>query len=425
MADPDRPDAPKAPDASTSPDAPASSEAPASSGAPASPAQTPPHDPSTIGPERPVAAPVVAERGAPPPPKGVLGFLVRHQAIVVPIVSVVLAFAIGAILIRAQGYNPTYAYRRLFEYAFLTEGGLLSTFQKTTPLILVGLAVAIPLKVGLFNIGGQGQLMAGGIGAAWVAYALRDLPAPLLVLAAVVVAVLFGAMWASIAALLKTTRGVHEVISTIMLNSIAVGIIDWLINGGPLADPAQPFPSSHAVPEGARLLPLGVIPWGLPVALVLAVLVAWMLRRTTLGFELQTVGRNKFAAGYAGISTTKATLLAMLMSGGLAGLAGAFELLQIAPYRYQGGIAGSLGFDGITIALLARGNPLGTIPAAVLVAAMRAGAPTLQFDLGIRPEIVDLLLAITLLMVSLPVIAKWIFRRHAVKQTQLAGSWGA
>lgn len=371
------------------------------------------------------AAPVVAERGAPPPPTGVLGFLVRRQAIVVPLVSVVLAFAIGAVLIRAQGFNPTYAYRVLFEHSFFTQSGLLATLQKTTPLILVGLAVAIPLKVGLFNIGGQGQLMAGGIGAAWVGYAMRDSSPALLVIVAVVVAVLFGAMWASIAALLKTTRGVHEVISTIMLNSIAIGIIDWLINGGPLADKGQPFPTSHAIPEGARLTPMGVIPWGLPVALILAVLVAWMLKRTTLGFELQTVGRNKFAAGYAGIGTTKATILAMAMSGGLAGLAGALELLQIEPYRYQNGIAGSLGFDGITIALLARGNPLGTIPAAILVGAMRAGAPTLQFQLGIRPEVVDVLLAITLLMVSLPIIAKWIFRRHAAKQTQLAGSWGA
>lgn len=397
MVDPDRPPAKDAPPASTQ-DAPT---------------------------EAPPAVPVVAERGAPPPPQGLLGYLVRHQAIVVPLIAVVLAFAIGAILIRAQGYNPTYAYQRLFQHSFLTESGLLATLQKTTPLILVGLAVAIPLKVGLFNIGGQGQLMAGGIGAAWVGYALRDLPAPLLVVAAVVVAVLFGAMWASIAALLKTTRGVHEVISTIMLNSIAVGIIDWLINGGPLSDPSQPFPASRAVPEDARLTPFGVVPWGLPIALLLAVVIAWMLRRTTLGFELQTVGRNKFAAGYAGISATKSTLIAMAMSGGLAGLAGAFELLQIEPYRYQNGIAGSLGFDGITIALLARGNPLGTIPAALLVGGMRAGAPTLQFELGIRPEVVDVLLAITLLMVSLPVLAKWIFRRHAVKQTQLAGSWGS
>lgn len=390
---------------------------------PAKGAPTPAAEPSPA--EAVPAAPVVAERGAPPPPSGLLGFLVRRQAIVVPIIAVVLAFAIGAVLIRAQGFNPTYAYQRLFTRSFFTQDGLLATFQKTTPLILVGLAVAIPLKVGLFNIGGQGQLMAGGIGGAWIGYSLRDLPAPVLLIVAVIVGMLFGAMWASIAALLKTTRGVHEVISTIMLNSIAGGLIDWFINGGPLADPSQTFPTSHAVPETARLLPLGVIPWGLPVALILAVVVAWMLKRTTLGFELQTVGRNKFAAGYAGIGTTKVTLVAMALSGALAGLAGVLELFQIEPYRFQAATAGSLGFDGITIALLARGNPLGTIPAALLVGAMRAGAPALQFELGIRPEVVDVLLAITLLMVSLPVVAKWIFRRHAAKQTQLAGSWGA
>ncbi len=390
---------------------------------PAKDAPAPAAEPAPV--ETAKTVPVVAERGAPPPPTGILGFLVRHQAIIVPLIAVVLAFAIGAVLIRAQGFNPTYTYQRLFTRSFLTQDGLLATLQKTTPLILVGLAVAIPLKVGLFNIGGQGQLMAGGIGAAWIGYALRDMPAPVLLIVAVIVAMLFGAMWASIAALLKTTRGVHEVISTIMLNSIAMGIIDWFINGGPLADPGQTFPTSAAVPEGARLLPFGVIPWGLPIALILAVLVAWMLRRTTLGFELQTVGRNKFAAGYAGIGTTKATLIAMAASGALAGLAGVLELVQIEPYRFQAAMAGSLGFDGITIALLARGNPLGTIPAALLVGAMRAGAPALQFELGIRPEVVDVLLAITLLMVSLPVIAKWIFRRHAAKSAQLAGSWGA
>lgn len=417
MTDPDRPRAKDEP-STPAEDAPAKDSPPTGTPAKGAPGEDAPGTPAD-------AAAVDDDRSAPQPPTGVLGFLVRYQALVVPLLSVVLAFAIGAILIRAQGYNPTYAYQRLFTHSFLTEGGLLATFQKTTPLILVGLAVAIPLKVGLFNIGGQGQLMSGGIGAAWVVYALRDLPAPLLVICAIVVAILFGAMWASIAAVLKTSRGVHEVISTIMLNSIAVGLIDWFINGGPLADPGQPFPASRAVPEGARLLPFGVVPWGLPVALILAVVVAWMLTRTTMGFELQTVGRNRFAAGYAGISTTRSTLVAMAMSGGLAGLAGAFELLQIAPYRYQGGIAGTLGFDGITIALLARGNPLGTIPAAILVGAMRAGAPTLQFELGIRPEIVDVLLAITLLMVSLPVIAKWIFRRHATKQTQLSGSWGS
>lgn len=363
-------------------------------------------------------------RGLPPPPGGAVGLLIRQQSIVVPIVAIVAAFLVGALLIRGEGVSPAYAYQSLFGYSFASVDGLTATFEKMVPLILCGLAVAIPLRVGLFNIGGQGQFMAGAISAAAAAHALKDAPGPVILLVATVCAILGGLMWASIAALLKTTRGVHEVISTIMLNSIAAGIIDWLITG-PLKDPKQPYPSSYAAPEAAQLTPLGVVPVGLPIALVLAVVVAWLLRRTTLGFEFETVGRNRFAAAYAGISINKMVLLAMAMAGGLAGLAGAIEFVEISPYRYQSGIAGSLGFDGITIALLARGNPLGTIPAALLVGAMRAGAARLQFQTGIAPEIVDLLLAITLLFVSLPIVAKLIFRRYAKQGSALASSWGS
>ncbi len=385
-----------------------------------------PEDPPTGSPapdeQVKVAVPVVAERGAPPPPTGVLGLLVRQQSIVVPLVAVLAAFVVGGALIRFQGVDPFYAYKSLFSYSF--GDGLTGTFNKMVPLILCGLAVTIPLRVGLFNIGGQGQFMAGAIAAAAIAHALRNSPGPFIVIAAMVAGVLAAAMWASIAGLLKTSRGVHEVISTIMLNSIAAGIIDWLLNG-PLKDPEQPYPSTHPAPEAAQLTPLAGIPVGLPIALLLALAVAWLLRRTTLGFEFETVGRNSHAARYAGVNLTRTILIAMAMAGGLAGLAGAVEYLEIDPYRYQDGIAGTLGFDGITIALLARGTALGTIPAALLVGAMRAGAAQLQFGTGLQPEIVDLLLAITLLFVSLPTVAKLIYRRHTAKDTAIASSWGA
>ncbi|MET7951866.1 ABC transporter permease [Micromonospora sp. NPDC005324] len=334
------------------------------------------------------------------------------------------AFLIGALLIRSQGINPAYAYQSLFSYALFDGSGLTATLQKMVPLVLCGLAVTIPLRVGLFNIGGQGQFMVGAIGAAAAAYALRSAPGSVTIVVTMVVGVLAGSMWASIAGLLKAARGVHEVIATIMLNSIAGGLIDWLLNG-PLADKAVPYPASHAVAGAAQLPSAGVVPIGLPIALVLAVVTAWVLRRTTLGFRFETIGRNRHAALYAGISIRATTILAMGIAGACAGLSGAIELVEVDPYRYQDGIAANLGFDGITIALLARGNPLGTIPAALLVAAMRAGAPHLGFDTGLRPEIVDMLLATTLLLVSLPLIAKLIFRRHAVKSSGLASSWGA
>ena len=354
-------------------------------------------------------------------PRGVLGFLVRHQTLVVPTVALVIAFSIGAALIRIQGVNPTYAYVSLFSAALGSPDGITRTLQKTTPLILTGLAVVIPLRVGLFNIGAQGQLVCGALGAAWVGYVARDLGV-LALLLAVSVGVLAGAMWASIAALLKTTRGVHEVISTIMLNSIAAGIVDYLITF-PLKEPGQPIPRTHLVGESAMIPQLGVLPLGFPLALALALLVAWMLRRTTMGFRFDTVGKNRHAARYAGIGIDKVVLLAMLLAGGLAGLGGAVETLGVT-HRYESSFGGTLGFDGITIALLARSNPLGTIPAALLVGILRSGAPSLQFATGIQPEVVDLLLAITLLFVSLPLIAKLLFGRYAKSGAALASSWG-
>jgi simple sugar transport system permease protein len=357
-------------------------------------------------------------RGA---PGGLWGLLVRHQALVVPTVALLIAFGIGAILIRAQGVNPTYAYVSLFQAALGTPDGLTRTLQKTTPLILTGLAVVVPLRVGLFNIGAQGQLIFGAIGAAWVGYAARDLGVLALVLG-LVVGVLAGAMWASIAGLLKTTRGVHEVISTIMLNSIAAGIVDYLINY-PLKEQGQPIPRTPLVGESAMIPALGVVPLGFPLALLIALAVAWMLKRTTTGFRFDTVGKNRFAAGYAGIGYGRVVLLAMAMAGGLAGLGGAVETLGVT-HRFESSFGGTLGFDGITIALLARSNPLGTIPAALLVGILRSGAPTLQFDTGIQPEVVDVLLAVTLLLVSIPILARLLFRGYAKKGTALASSWG-
>ena len=355
-------------------------------------------------------------------PSGILGVLVRHQAIVVPALALLAAFAIGALLIRLQGVNPGFAYRSLFSAALATPEGLTRTLQKTTPLILTGLAVVIPLRVGLFNIGAQGQLVFGAIGAAWTGYALRDLGVLALV-AGIVVGVILGAMWASIAALLKTSRGVHEVITTIMLNSIAAGIVDWLINY-PMKEQGQPIPRTPLIGEGAQIPTVAGVPLGFPLALALALLVAWMLRKTTTGFRFDTVGKNRHAATYAGISYNRVVLLAMLMAGGLAGLGGAVETLGVT-HRYESSFGGTLGFDGITIALLARSNPIGTIPAAILIGVLRSGAPTLQFDAGIQPEVVDVILAVTLLLVSIPIIARLIFGRYARKGADLASSWGA
>ena len=350
-------------------------------------------------------------------------FIVRYQAVVVPLVALGLAFSIGALLIQLQGVNPSFAYQSLFRSALMTSDGLQRTLEKATPLILTGLAVSIALRVGLFNIGAQGQLIFGALGAAWVGYAWASLPAIFLIPAALAAGTLFGAMWASISGLLKAYRGVHEVISTIMLNSIAVGIIDWLVSY-PLKEDGQILQRTPEIAEQAKLPMFSFVPAGFIVSVALALALAWLLNRTTLGFRFNTVGKNKHAARYAGIKLPGAIVGAMLFSGGLAGLGGAIETLGVV-HRYENGFNAGLGFDGITIALLARGNPIATIPAALLVGVLRAGAASLQFDTGIQPEVVDLLLAITLLLVSIPLLAGVLFRDRAAKSEALTSGWGS
>ncbi len=360
------------------------------------------------------------------PPGGrrtVWDWLVRYQAIVTPIVALAVAFGVGAILIRLQGVNPTYAYTSLFTSALGSSDGLLRTLQKATPLVFGGLAVSVALRAGLFNIGAQGQLLFGSIAAAWVGVSLGNWPAVLLVPTCLVIGILAGAMWAAIAGLLKAYRGVHEVISTIMLNSIAAGVIDYLISY-PLKQPGQPIPRTSSISDSARLGVLGFVPVGFVLAVILALFMAWVLRRTTMGFRFDTVGANRFAAEYAGMRIPLVITTAMLISGALAGLGGAIETLGVS-YRFESGLSAGLGFDGITIALLARANPIATIPAALLVGILRSGAASLQFDTGIQPEVVDMLLAITLLLVSLPVLAKLIFRRRAEQGVAVTSGWGS
>jgi general nucleoside transport system permease protein len=379
--------------------------------------------------------PTVAEQAAPPPPDGSpsdegrpdrqpLAFMLTHQSGVVIVVALIIALAVGALLIRLQGVAPLFAYETLIKQALFVPDGLTRTLQKTAPLVLTGLAVVLPLRVGLFNIGGQGQLIFGAMFGAWVAYAAGGYG----ILGAVlgmVAGIVAGAFVGWIAGVLKATRGVHEVITTIMLNYIAAGVTWWLVTGPLQAESSKTsgIPQTELIPESAQVGAVAKIPIGFVIAVVLAVACWWMLSRSTLGFRFNTVGANKHAARYAGINISRIVTLSMVLGGGLAGLAGALEA-EGTLYRFEPAIGGTLGFDGITIALLARANPLATIPAAFLVGVLRTGAAGLQFETGIAPEVVDVLLATILLMVSIPVLGKWIFRSRADKVSAASTSWG-
>ena len=380
--------------------------------------------------------PTVAEQAAAPPPtdgspsdgqhddRQPLAFLLTHQSGVVIVVALVIALAVGAVLIRLQGVAPLYAYETLIKQALFVPGGLTRTLQKTAPLVLTGLAVVLPLRVGLFNIGGQGQLIFGAMFGAWVAYAAGGYG----ILGAVLgmaVGIAAGAFVGWIAGVLKARRGVHEVITTIMLNYIAAGVTWWLVTGPLQAEGSKKsgIPQTELIPDSAQVGAVAKIPIGFVIAVLLAIACWWMLSRSTLGFKFNTVGANKHAARYAGINIARIVTLSMVLGGGLAGLAGALEA-EGTLFRFEPAIGGTLGFDGITIALLARANPLATIPAAFLVGVLRTGAAGLQFETGIAPEVVDVLLAMILLFVSIPVLGKWIFRSRADKVSAASTSWG-
>jgi simple sugar transport system permease protein len=339
----------------------------------------------------------------------VITFLVRWQAIIVPVFALAIAFLVGAALIAGQGVDPLSAYASLIHYAWFSPDGLQTTLLRTATLSLTGLAVAIPLKIGMFNIGAQGQFLVGAITAAFLGYQFGNLPGIPLILLCMVGAIAGGALWGWISGILKARRNVHEVISTIMLNYIAAQIIDWLLNTY-LKAPGQAIPQTPKIVEQAQIGGLGPIPVGFLIAIALAGFSWWLLRRTVLGFQFATLGANPEAARYAGVKLPRMYAAGMTLAGGFAGLSGGVQTLGETHY-FEQSFAGSLGFDGVTVALLARGNPIGVVPAAFLLASLRAGAPGLQFDLGVQPEIVDLILAITLLLVSIPILAKLLVRR--------------
>lgn len=347
----------------------------------------------------------------------------RLEPVLIPFAAVLVAFLLGSLLIVAQGADPLIAFESLFKTSLGSLDGIGRTLGRATPLILAGLAVALGIRVGLFNIGAQGQLLFGALSAAVVGYSLDGLPKLLHLPLALILGAIAGGLYGLIPGLLKAYRGVHEVISTIMLNSIALAMIDYLVSTR-FKEPDQPLSRTPAVLPSAQLGKVAGLPLGFFIALLLAIAVWWFMRRTVFGFKLETVGRSKPAAWYAGISVKAATIFGMAAGGVLAGLGGAIETLGVTG-RYEPGFNMGLGFDGITIALLGRANPLGIIPGALLIGAMRVGGPNMQFDAGVAPEIVDVLIALTLLFVSAPLLAKLFRRGKAGVESNITSGWGA
>jgi general nucleoside transport system permease protein len=333
----------------------------------------------------------------------------RAGGIVVPFLTALIAFLLGGLVVLATGHNPLLAYRDIFNGAGLNwifhpttdvantaAYNLTQTLLQTTTLILCGLAVAFAFRCGMFNIGGQGQYLVGLYVANWLGYGFASMSPVPHILLAVGGATLAGALWAGIAGFLKATVGAHEVISTIMLNWIAIWVGEWLFgDGGPLQNAAnKTVPISNDVADSAKL----PVFWGqkelqglhIGFFVALAALVAFylILNRTTLGYEVRAVGFNPEAAAYGGINVKKNLVRAMAISGAFAGLAGALDMLG---YLYHFGVsdipASNVGFLGIAVALLGRNTAIGTGLGALLFGALLFGTTHGLSSNVIQPEL--------------------------------------
>jgi simple sugar transport system permease protein len=332
-----------------------------------------------------------------------------------PVLAIVLAFVVGSLFvivaafINDEGINiakPIAAYRALISGSIGGFDPIVNTMVNATPLVLGGLAVAVGFKAGLFNIGAQGQFLMGVLGSVAVGVALADQPPVLAITLAVIAGTLAGAALGFIPGFLKAVSGAHEVVTTIMLNYIALSIFAAMV-AGPLRVPRAPSPVTRDVGNAAYPIFIGNNGHlGLLVALLAVLFIWWLLYRTTLGFEIRTAGANPDAARYAGMRPRRLIILTMTLSGGLAGLAGVGELLGIS-HKTTTSYATTVGFDSIAVALLARSNPVGIIPAALLFGALRAGAPGMQIQASIPRELVDVLqFVILLVLVAVPVIGR-------------------
>jgi ABC-type uncharacterized transport system permease subunit len=415
-------------------------------------------------------------RGVPPPIEGSTfsgQWWDRWQSILMPILAILTALALSSLFIiisdteildawgdffvsprpalELSGASLLRAYSALFQGSigspgemvhgmgvYLRTGDSRSFLQalyplseslvSATPYILAGLAVALGFRCGLFNIGAEGQLFIGALASVWVGYSLKGLPWFVHLPLALLAGTLGGAIWGAIPGYLKAKTGAHEVINTIMLNYVAFRLSDYLLTGPMQRSGFNPV--SPQIERSAWLPKFFPDPLrfhaGFFLALVVAAAVYVFLWKTTWGFEIRTVGANPDAARYAGISVTRNFVLAMALSGGLAGLAGANEVLGVNHYMAQAFSSG-YGFDSIALALLGKSHPIGVVLASLLWGLLRAGAFRMQSRARIPIDIIGVIQAMVIVFVAAPAVVRWIYRirvKEETGETVFTRGWG-
>ena len=358
-----------------------------------------------------------------------------RSGLLVPALAVLTALLIGGVIILLTGGgigDVLAAYQALLVGSVGSVKAISETLTAATPLILSGLAVAIAFRAGLFNIGGEGQIVIGGTFAVFAGFAFAGLPLVIHLPLALAFGILGGALWGFVPGLLKAKTGAHEVIVTIMMNFIAYRTLDYLLKTELFQREGRNDPVSKTVEASAQLPQL--LGWlnpalrvhlGLIVALLVTAFIWWLLFRTTTGFEFRAVGANPSAARYAGMSTTKVYILVMMIAGGLAGLAGANQVLGVLD-RATPGFSASLGFDGIAVALLGRSNPWGVVGAALLFGGLRAGGQQMQVSAGVGIDLIAVVQALIIIFVAAPSLITSLYRvKASATSTQISKGWAA
>lgn len=342
----------------------------------------------------------------------------RFKSILTPIIALLLGMLVGTIIMVVSGYDPVAAFTALWNGAFGSPYYIGEVVRQVTPYILAGLAVAFAFRVGLFNIGVEGQFIVGWLASVWVGLAF-DLPKVILLPLSILASMAAGALWAFIPGFLKARFRVHEVIVTIMMNYVALHVTNYfirsVITNNKDRTPNIPDAASLRSPWLESLTDYSRLHWGIVIAIICSIIMWFLLEKTTRGFELRAVGFNQHAAHYAGMNVNKNIILSMVISGIFAGLAGAMEGLGTFGYvAVKGGFTG-VGFNGIAVALLGGNTALGVVFAALLFGALKVGSLNMPLEAGVPNELVDIIIALIVFFVASSYIIRWFLDRISKK----------
>jgi simple sugar transport system permease protein len=334
-------------------------------------------------------------------------------------ITLALAMLVGGVIVALSGKDPVFAYSELARSALGSDRAIANSLLAATPLIFTGLATLIAFRAGIFNVGVEGSLYLGAFAAAWAGFTFTTLPGVVLVPLAFVVAGVVGGLWGAIPGYLKARFKMDEVVTTIMFNYIAILFTDYLVNGPFFVSGMANAMSQEVAPQAQlpRILERSQWNWSFVLALLVFAVVLFIMRRTTLGYEINVHGTNPMFARWVGIPVRRTIVVVMFISGFIGALAGAGQALGVH-YRFVAGFSRGLGFDGIVVALLGRNTPTGALLAALFFGALRNGGSTMEMFTRIPRDLIDILQALIIFFIAIDIGFGWLRQRRHVKPDQ-------